>query len=181
MHRPLLAAAATAGLILTAATPAFAQAPGGSAKPISFTEQGVSFADELHVQCPTDSPVLHGLTLTGTVTDIDVPRPGGDATPGTEVITFSNANGWITVRNANITGFSDTVSGGVETFTYYTNGLKDLITTADGPQGSLTAAGHFSASYRFTLDGNYLGSSIVSTGRPVDAAAFCALAVDALS
>lgn len=179
-HRTLLAAFATAALVLPVAGPAMATAPGGSAKKITFSEPSVDFADEMHVVCPVDSPVLHDLRLDGTVTDIAVSRRGGDLTPGTEVITFSNDDGWITIRNANMTGTSDTVDkNGVETFTFVSTGLKALVTTSDGVQGAVGVQ-HFSLTATIAPDGS-ADVRISDTGKGVDATRLCSLAIDALS
>lgn len=96
--------------------------------------------------------------------------------------TFSNANGWITVKNANLTGVSHTTSGGAETWTYCSGGLKQQFTTSDGTMKSLTAAGHFTITVHFDAAGNFLGyDHYAEIGKSADDAAICAAGIAVLS
>lgn len=184
MRRPLLAAAATAGLILTAAAPAMATAPGGSAKPVPFSYDGADFIAELDLHCdPDDYPVLLDLHADGHYVDVDLTEPDGSyKSPAPLVETYSNDHGWITVKNATATGMRRTVHGDVVTLTFYGSGLRNEFSTSDGTMRSLSSAGHFSVHVYTTLDGEFLGvDDERETGKRADDTAVCDAAAAVLS
>jgi len=115
---------------LVVAAPADATAPKGPAKPVVDGPYPSSLCDATDV------------TFTRTHTDIQQTRTSGTATPGTETLRWSDSNGWVEIRDANMTITSEVDNGTTTTITIVSKGLLGLVHTSEqATVRDLTAAG----------------------------------------